>query len=177
MEDAIHLAVDTDIKDIVVTGDFNYNMLNDITKRKICGICQQFSLVQCINEPTHFTETSSSLIDLVLVSNRNSIISCGVENPFLHQNIRFHCPVYRILNFSKPKSVSVAHHIWSYDRGDFDLLREKARLGACKTGLSPPSFFILTVPGRYFCCGSLLFLLSVFILWFIYYVSDIFCKF
>ena len=26
-------------------------------------------------------------------------------------------------------------------------------------------------------CGSLLFLLSVFILWFIYYVSDIFCKF
>ena len=36
---------------------------------------------------------------------------------------------------------------------------------------------ILTVPRRYFCCGSLLFLLSVFILWFIYYVSDIFCKF
>ena len=41
----------------------------------------------------------------------------------------------------------------------------------------PPSIFILTVPRRYFCCGSLLFLLSVFILWFIYYVSDIFCKF
>ena len=40
----------------------------------------------------------------------------------------------------------------------------------------PPSIFILTVPRRYFCCGSLLFLLSVFILWFIYYVSDIFCK-
>ena len=38
-------------------------------------------------------------------------------------------------------------------------------------------FFILTVPRRYFCCGSLLFLLSVFILWFIYDVSDIFCKF
>ena len=40
----------------------------------------------------------------------------------------------------------------------------------------PPSIFILTVPRRYFRCGSLLFLLSVFILWFIYYVSDIFCK-
>ena len=34
VEDSIHLAVDTGIKDIVVTGDFNYNMLNDITKRK-----------------------------------------------------------------------------------------------------------------------------------------------
>ena len=41
----------------------------------------------------------------------------------------------------------------------------------------PPSIFILTVPRRYFCCGSLLFLLSVFILWLSYYVSDIFCKF
>ena len=41
----------------------------------------------------------------------------------------------------------------------------------------PPSIFILTVPRQYFCCGSLLFLLSVFIPWFSYYVSDIFCKF
>ena len=40
----------------------------------------------------------------------------------------------------------------------------------------PPSIFILTIPRRYFCCGSLLFLLSVFILWFMYYVSDIFGK-
>ena len=40
-----------------------------------------------------------------------------------------------------------------------------------------PSIFILTVPRRFFCCGSLLFLLSVFILWFSSYVSDIFCKF
>ena len=60
---------------------------------------------------------------------------------------------------------------------------------------------LLGVPRRYFCCGSLqllvprryflafqggtsvvvpycyLFLMSVFILWFSYYVSDIFCKF
>ena len=43
-------------------------------------------------------------------------------------------------------------------------------MGARKPGLSPPpSIFILIVPRRYFCCGSLLFLLSVFILWFSYY--------
>ena len=36
---------------------------------------------------------------------------------------------------------------------------------------------MLTVPRRYFCCGSLLFLLSVFILWFSYYVGDMFCEF
>ena len=73
MEDSIHLAVDTGIKDIVITGDFNFNMLNDDTQRKMTNTCQQFSLVQCIKEPTHFTENSNSLIDLVLTSNRNII--------------------------------------------------------------------------------------------------------
>ena len=51
------------------------------------------------------------------------------------------------------------------------------------------TFFVPNNHTSYFCCGSLLFftsvvvpycylfLLSVFILWFSYYVSDIFCKF
>ena len=45
----------------------------------------------------------------------------------------------------------------------------RARLGSRKTGLS------LNVPRRYFCYSSLLFLslLSVFMLWFTYYVTDI----
>ena len=36
--------------------------------------------------------------------------------------------------------------------------KPRARLGSRKTGLSPPSILILTVPMRYFCCGSLLLL-------------------
>ena len=36
--------------------------------------------------------------------------------------------------------------------------KPRARLGSRKTGLSSPSILILTVPRRYFCCGSLLFL-------------------
>ena len=68
----------------------------------------------------------SSLIDLVLTSNRNIIISCGVGDPFLPQQVRYHCPVYGILNVSKPKSVSYVRNIWSYDRGNYDKLREKA---------------------------------------------------
>ena len=55
----------------------------------------------------------------------------------------------------------------------------RARLGSHKTGLRPPVFLnwpfqggtSVVVPYCY------LFLLSVFILWFSYYVSDIFCKF
>ena len=38
------------------------------------------------------------------------------------------------------------------------LQKLRARLGTHKTGLSPPRIFILTVPRRYFCCGSLVLL-------------------
>ena len=54
-------------------------------------------------------------------------------------------------------------------------LRDVHRLTLMKL-LIGERFGCVVVP-YYFCCGSLLFLLSVFILWFIYYVSDIFCKF
>ena len=128
IEDSIHLAIDSGITDVIVTGDFNYNLMNDVTNRKILSICQQFSMHQYITEPTHFTENSYSLLDIILVSNTNNVITCGVGDPFLTQDIRYHCPVYGILKFSKPKYKSFERQIWSYDRGDYDLLRDRAAL-------------------------------------------------
>ena len=87
--------------------------------RKIYDLCQQFNLEQLINEPTHFTENSSSMIDLILTSNRNSIILSGVGEPFLEQNIRYHCPVYCVLNFVKPVSPIYQRKIYLFDRGDY----------------------------------------------------------
>ena len=78
-------------------------MLNSQYARKINPLCQQFSLFQSISEPTHFTENSSSLIDLLLVSNKDRIIVSGVGDPFLHQDIRYHCPVFGVFNFSNLK--------------------------------------------------------------------------
>ena len=37
---------------------------------------------------------SSSLTDLLLVSNKDRIIVSGVGDPFLHQDIRYHCLVF-----------------------------------------------------------------------------------
>ena len=53
-----------------MTGDFNLDILKDNSNRKIRDLCQQFNFEQLINEPTHFTENSSSLIDLILTINR-----------------------------------------------------------------------------------------------------------
>ena len=126
IEDSIHLAVDTGVSDIIVTGDFNFNMLNPQTARKISSFCDQFSFHQMIKDPTHFTENSSSLIDLVLVSDENHVIHCGVGDPFLQQELRYHCPVFGVFNFSKPKRKSFKRHIWRYHQGDYNLLRQRA---------------------------------------------------
>ena len=42
IEDSIHLAIDSGITDIIITGDFNFNMLNDQTSREIDTFCEQF---------------------------------------------------------------------------------------------------------------------------------------
>ena len=101
-------------------------MLHPQSSRKIHSFCTQFALFQAINETTHFTETSSSLLDILLVSNLSHLIVSGVGDLFLSQEHRYRCPVFGIYNFSKPKSKSFTRHIWKYDQGDYNLLRNKA---------------------------------------------------
>ena len=85
-----------------MTGDLNLNMLNQHTWMKITDLCQTYNLTQLINDPTNYTETSFSIIDLVLVSNSHSVEMSGVSEPFLSQDVRYHCPVYVIFTFKKP---------------------------------------------------------------------------
>ena len=126
IETSLNLAVDTSFNDIIITGDFNFNMLIPNTARKINSLCFQFALQQSVDEPTHYTETSPSLIDLIHVHNPNTHIASGVGDPFLNQALRYHCPVFGLVKFSKPKVQSYTRHIWNYDQGDFQLLRTKA---------------------------------------------------
>ena len=101
-------------------------MLNTQLSVKIRDLCKQFSLKRVINEPTHYTEHSSSLLDVILTSNKDHLILSGVGDPFLTQDVRYHCPVYGILNFRKPKCKSFVRRTWSFDQGDYTLLRDKA---------------------------------------------------
>ena len=96
IETSIGLAFDTTINDVIVVGDYNLDMLKLTSSRKIETLCQMYNLSDIISEPTHFTESSSSLIDLFLVTNKS-----GIGEPFLDQNIRFHCPIYCVLNLDK----------------------------------------------------------------------------
>ena len=126
IEDSIYLAIDTGINDIIITGDFNFNMLHAQTSTKIRSLCEEISLTQVITEPTHydFTKDSASLIDIILVSNPAHLISSGVGDPFLQQNVKFHCPIFGLLNFTKPTRNSFTRRIWRYDHGDYNLFRQ-----------------------------------------------------
>ena len=94
-------------------------MLKTTTYRKVLDICQLYNLTQLISEPTHFTENSSSIIDLFFTPREDSVLLSGVGEPILDLNIRYHCPIYCVLNPNKHKSTTFTRHIWLYDRGHY----------------------------------------------------------
>ena len=55
-----------------------------------------------------------------MTSNKDSVLLSGVGEPFLEQNIRYHCPVFCILSFNKTVSKAFTRHIWLYDKGNYD---------------------------------------------------------
>ena len=99
LEYSIGLAVDTNITDIIIMGDFNLSIMDQSHYVKTDSICKHFNLTQCIEEPTHFTENSMSVINLLFVKNRESILTSGVGEPCLNLNVRYHCPIFDVFNF------------------------------------------------------------------------------
>ena len=72
---------------------------------KIKDFLQQFNLTQLMMDATHFTETSTSLIDLIIARNTNNVLTSGVADPFVPDLIRYHCPVFIPLKFIRPTLV------------------------------------------------------------------------
>ncbi len=87
-------------------------------------LCQQHGLTQLINEPTHYTEQTSSIIDLIFVSNRNTVLLSGAGEPLLDQTVWYHCPGFVTLKFTKPKCKTFYRHMWRNDIGDYLKLRQ-----------------------------------------------------
>ena len=99
-------------------------MLATQSQRKINDLCKQYGLIQLINEATNFTESSASIIDLIMVSNINSVDISGVGEPFLMQDIRYHCPTFCIFKFKKHIVKPFSRKIWLYDHGNYNDLRQ-----------------------------------------------------
>lgn len=113
------------LKDIFILGDFNCDMLDPHNDNKIRNLSLAYNLTQLIDEPTHFTEQSSSLLDLILAKKPENVLYSGVISPFVPNLVRFHCPTVLYLKFRKHTDKTFKRHIWIYEQGDFNLFRDK----------------------------------------------------
>ena len=71
---------------ILVTGDFNMDFLVN-PNNKMSRLISSYNAQQLIQSPTHFTERSHSLIDLIFIKHHSQVISSCV--PFVPDLIRF----------------------------------------------------------------------------------------
>lgn len=122
ISESVDRAYNTNIIDIFILGDFNFNMSTD-SNNKMKDLLQQYNLKQLISDSTHFTENSSSLIDLILVRNNNNVLVSGVVDPFIPDQTRYHCPIIVLLKFLRPSIKSYKRRIWSYKSADFGKYR------------------------------------------------------
>ena len=71
-----------------------------------------------MDEPTHYTEHSSSTFDLVLVNKPENVLYSGVSSPFIPKLVRYHCPTVLYLKRRKIVRKTFRRHTWLYDKGD-----------------------------------------------------------
>ena len=83
-------AYNTNIVDIIITGYFNYNMISN-DNNKLKKLTLEYNLNQLITDPTHFTEHTSFLIDLILVRNNDNMLFSVVTDPFIPNKISLSC--------------------------------------------------------------------------------------
>ena len=79
--------------------------------KKMTDVTQQYNLKQLIQEPTNFTENSSSLIDLFLVRTPSNVLMSGVINNFIPDQTRYHCPIILLMIFIRQELVIQTSHL------------------------------------------------------------------
>ena len=110
---------DTKLENILITGDFNEN-LNCTQNPKIIDIISDLGMTQIIRDPTHFTENSQTLLDLITVNNVESIDFSGVGDNKLPSNIRYHCPINCALKLPKSCTKTFTRRVWLFSNNNFD---------------------------------------------------------
>ena len=77
-------------KPIFILGDMNCKLLKNCPeKRAITDLCNELNLKQLIKEPTRITDTSQSLIDVILVSPETVVLESGVLDSAISNHFQF----------------------------------------------------------------------------------------
>ena len=87
---------------------------------KIESLCNEYNMIQCIDEPTHFTGNSIWTIDLFFVTNKESGLTTGVGDPCLGLTTRYHCPVFWRFQFPQTQKQKYQSNYLKYELGNYE---------------------------------------------------------
>ncbi len=116
----LEIAISTSNR-IILVGDINEDQLND-QNRKLRNIMNLNSLRNVITSPTRVTDTTSTLIDPILVDQDQPILKSDVLP--IPPDISDHKATLVILPHELSSSSSYTRNVWNYKRADFDKLNE-----------------------------------------------------
>ena len=118
LEDNLILAKSTGVNRIMLVGDINCDMMIPNTKAHI--LFDSLHMQQLIDSPTHITDHSSTLIDVIATCSLDLVESSRVKAPSLSN----HCDIEAVLNLKKPHPKKIKRLTYDYSNADWDGLRE-----------------------------------------------------
>ncbi len=109
VDDNISQALDNNLTDCIIMGDFNVNFLTGHHTR-LHDIFNSNGLTQIVSKPTRITPTCSTLLDLISVSRQSMVINTDVLPPFYSDRHS----VYVQTTFKLPHRNSYKRLIWDH---------------------------------------------------------------
>ena len=92
-------------------------MMNTVRSRQLTDFLVIFNLQQLIAEPTHYTESSSSLINVIIANSTRNVLASELSDPFIPDLVRYHLPTAVLLIFLKRKQSSFKCKIRKFAEG------------------------------------------------------------
>ena len=109
---------------IILTGDFNdrsvlfyEDHLTSELGNKLRDLVVGNNMFQLIKEPTHFTENSAYILDLIITDSPGYINKSGLLDPICELH---HVPVYANLSICREKIPSKSREVWHYNNADIE---------------------------------------------------------
>jgi endonuclease/exonuclease/phosphatase family metal-dependent hydrolase len=94
--------------DLMLLGDFNANMLlhsKNKEKKELLKFMRVFDLTQLITDATRVTETTRTLVDVILVNNDHRITDSGVVSVSLSDHYLVYCVLKSGITKAQPKTI------------------------------------------------------------------------
>jgi hypothetical protein len=121
IEESLDQAKQTGIQSIFILGDLNCDF--QVPGNRLEGILSTRHFTQLIQEPTHISQQSSTLLDIIATTSLDLVINSTVRSPSLSN----HCDVGVLLSLQKPKRQYLKRTVYDYKRANWRKLNQDIR--------------------------------------------------